>query len=271
MAKRNNKRKTNRLLSDCHAEKSAIKRWLLSMSSGLVVFAIVIWGGVTLYDPETLPLRSIEVKGEFIKVTDRQVREVVAENNVSGFFNTDVEAITNDLRALKWVQTASVRRVWPDELQIVVYERKAMANWNDDYLLTADATLFAPDSETRPEGLPTLEGPQGTEAKVIERYIEIQAILQPLGVRVAELKMNARRAWSMRLENGIEFDLGRMETVARLKRFIGVYSNTFLTQQNDIAEVDLRYTNGFTLRLKEITNQPDKQAQLGMEHHVQKT
>jgi len=271
MAKRNNKRKANRLLSDCHADKSAVRRWLLGMSAGLVVLAVISWAGVTLYDPETLPLRSIEVKGEFIKVTDVQVREVVAENNVSGFFNTDVEAITNDLRALKWVQTASVRRVWPDVLQIVVYERKAMANWHGDYLLTADATLFAPDEATRPEGLPRLMGPEGTQSKIIERYIEIQAMLQPLGMRIAELRMNARRAWSMQLENSIEFDLGRMETVTRLKRFIDVYSNALAAQKNDIAEVDLRYTNGFTLRLKEKTNQPDTKAQLGMEHHVQKT
>ena len=271
MSRRKNKRKTNHLLSDYQAQKSAIKRWLLGMSSALVVMAMMTWAGVTLYDPETLPLRSIEVKGEFNKVTDAQVREVVAKNTVSGFFNTDVESISDDLRAVKWVETASVRRVWPDVLQIVVYERKAIANWNKDYLLSADASLFSPDSATRPEGLPHLQGPQGTQAKVMQRYIKMKAMLQPLGLGIAVLKMNARRAWSMRLENGIEFDMGRTETTARLQRFLDVYSNVFVTQEKDIAEVDLRYTNGFTLRMKELTNQPEKKAQLGMVNNVQKT
>jgi len=271
MSPRKIKRKSNHLLSDALAQKSAIRRWLLGMSSGLVVLAMVVWAGVKLYDPETLPLRSIEVKGEFNKVTDAEVREVVATNKVSGFFNTDVESITEDLRALKWVETASVRRVWPDVLQIVVYERKAIANWNEDHLLTADASLFAPDNTTRPEGLPLLKGPHGTQAKVMERYIEMQAMLQPLGVRIAVLQMNARRAWSMTLDNGIEFDLGRSDTTARLQRFLDVYSNDFVTQEQGIAEVDLRYTNGFTLRMKDLKNQPEKEAQLGMVHHVQKT
>lgn len=252
------RRKVNTLNSERQAQRHAVQRWLLSTTGGLAVLGLVAWAGVVLHDPATLPLRKVEVKGEFIKVSAEQVQALVATERLAGFFNTDVDAITRDLRALPWVEDVSVRRVWPDKLHVTVLERRALARWNSDALVTATGDVFKPATNSFPEGLPELQGPQGSEKQVLTAYINMNAELQKLGKHIVEVGMNERRAWSMQLDDGMAVELGREEHNKRLQRFVMVYENFLQGNKGKIDTVDLRYTNGFTVRWKQTNEDAGK-------------
>src|SRR5690606_9657845 len=93
-----------------------------------------------------------------------------------------------------------------------------------------------------------------------------QATLAPLGMSIAELRLSPRRAWRMRLDNGMSLALGRLQTEARLARFAALYPRLFGAQPAlqgaaaaapDAAAaaslapvtVDLRYSDGFAVRM----------------------
>ena len=49
----------------------------------------------------------------------------------------DVSGIQESLQKLAWVDQVSVRRVWPDRLEIQVLEQLAVAHWGDNSYMNA--------------------------------------------------------------------------------------------------------------------------------------
>jgi len=76
-------------------------------------------------------------------------------------------------------------------------------------------------------------------------------MLTPLGLKVSNLTMNERRAWSIRLSNGLQMILGRKDTHLRLLRFVRVYADVLKPRLEAIDTVDLRYTNGFAVHWRD--------------------
>ena len=79
-------------------------------------------------------------------------------------------------------------------------------------------------------------------------------MVAPLGVELDRVVLTARYAWQLRLASGLHVMLGRDADAAesRLKRFVDAYPATLgrLARRHDY--VDLRYPNGFALRVPEL-------------------
>ena len=69
----------------------------------------------------TLPVRSVQISGEFARVSKADIERAVAPLLVSGLFRVDVEALRRTTLAVPGVREATVRRVWPDRVETVSY------------------------------------------------------------------------------------------------------------------------------------------------------
>jgi cell division protein FtsQ len=98
-----------------------------------------------------------------------------------------------------------------------------------------------------PKGLPQLGGPDDQAARVLQRYRDVTRTLQSLAMRVTQLTMDTRRAWTLQLDNGVELKLGRTHPWQRLQRFVRAYPNVFDGRMADLRRVDMRYSNGFSV------------------------
>jgi len=257
------RKKINKLHSDRRAENRAVMRFLLRGVAGVAMIALAVWGVLEIQSNETLPIQNVEVRGEFSKVTEQQIQTVVSQNKLHGFFSTDVDAITDSMRKIPWLETITVRRVWPDTLQLTVTERKAIARWNSSTLLAVNGALFNPKVESYPEGLPKLFGPKGTEHSLLRNYITMSANLKRLELQIEELIMDERRAWAVKLTDGTTLNLGRKQTNERLQRFVDIYKNFTVANKEKPAVIDLRYTNGFAIRWEKSLKETAIKAQLG--------
>ena len=257
------RKKVNKLHKDRQQEKRALFGFLFTVAASLSVLAIIVWGVMEFRSTETLPIKNVEVKGEFIRITEQQIQNIVAGNDLGGFFDTDVGAITKSMRQLPWLNSVTVRRVWPDTIQLEIRERKAIAYWNKTALLSVNGTVFKPDVASYPTGLPALSGPDNTQRQVLENYILLNAELQKIHLNIHSLALDDRRAWSLHLDDGTLLDLGRKDITQRMNRFISVYNDYIENQKNNIEVVDLRYTNGFAVRWKNKLKKTPVKAQLG--------
>jgi cell division protein FtsQ len=142
-----------------------------------------------------------------------------------------------------------VRRVWPDRLEISIEEHVPLARWGTDVLVNTHGERFAGASEAE---LPVFIGPPGTEAEVTLRYARFSQLLAPLGSRLERIALSPRHAWQLRLANGLQLTLGRDAELAeqRLARFVDAYAHTPDAAEKTREVVDLRYPNGFALRVR---------------------
>ena len=165
----------------------------------------------------------------------------------------DVHAVKLAAESVPWVDRASVRRVWPDTLVVEIEEQIPLAYWGSGTatLLNTRGEPFHPAAV--PAGLPRLGGPEGMEQVVAARYQTLSRQLAELNLAVVELQLSPRRAWALRLDNGLRLSLGREAGPEALARFVTVYPQVLARQVERMQGVDLRYTNGFSVRWKDET------------------
>lgn len=212
------------------------------------------WGVTVLRDPATLPLKTVRVEGAFTHVSKQELQQAVTDAVSGGFLTVNVAAIRAAAQRLPWVRDASVRRVWPDALRVNVTEQIPVANWGGQGLVNADGEIFTPPAASFPPNLPELRGPQGSAPAVLAQYRAMDKTLAPLGLRIARLELDERRAWRATLDNGMELMLGRADAYARLLRFAQVYHGLLAAQAPRVARVDLRYSNGLAVRWKTVAS-----------------
>lgn len=220
-----------------------IGSWMLL----LMVVTLLALGMKKLQEPQTLPIKQIQALGTFTHINEDMLRQVVARTVRGGYFTVNVDEVQQAVNAIPWVAQDSVRRVWPDTLAITVIEQQTQAEWAKGGLVNQQGVLFFPERNTYPKGLPVFDGPSGTERNLTEIYQMAKAIIAPLQLQIHEIHMDSRRAISLKLSNGIEVILGRDDTRNRLERFTRVYRKLLAQRANDIARVDLRYSNGLAV------------------------
>ena len=73
--------------------------------------------------------------------------------------------------------------------------------------------------------------------------------LEPIKRQPVQVSLSPRRAWQLKLDDGLVVELGREQVEARLEKFVRVYDRTLGRLNQTVNYVDLRYPNGFAVRL----------------------
>jgi cell division protein FtsQ len=193
------------------------------------------------------PVRSIVIDGSFQRVSTVEVEQAARGVLSGGFVSADLEALRTAVEALAWVDRARVQRLWPDRIRIEVVEQQAAARWGEDGLLNTRGDLFATGVRHVPPELPRLDGPDGTEWQVAQRFLAIQQRLDEEGLRISALRLDPRGAWEFGLSNGVNVRLGRRQVDERIERFMLVGAKVIAGRAADIDYVDMRYSNGFSV------------------------
>ncbi|HEX9706205.1 MAG TPA: cell division protein FtsQ/DivIB [Steroidobacteraceae bacterium] len=193
------------------------------------------------------PVRSIVIDGPFQRVAAVEVEEAARGSLRGGFISADLDKLRKAIEALAWVDRARVQRMWPDRVRVEIVEQQAAARWGEDGLLNTRGELFASGVRHVPPELPRLDGPDGTEWQVAQRYLAIQGRLVEQGLRVAALRLDARGAWELDLSNGVTVRLGRRQVDDRMDRFVEIGAQVIAGRAADVRYVDMRYSNGFSI------------------------
>ena len=192
------------------------------------------------------PVHEIQVTNALREVRRAELEEVLAGRLRGNFFSINLEGIRQAVEQLPWVESAQVRKQWPDVLEVSIVEHRPFARWGKDRLLSEQGRLFAVPQALENAPLPQLDGPDSKTAEVVELYNASRALFAPVGMDVRELAMDARGSWSLGLDNGVQVIVGRDDARSRLARFARVLPQLTRTQV-PLVRADLRYTNGFAL------------------------
>lgn len=205
----------------------------------------------TLRELEVLPIENVHIEGEFNYLSHEQLKQRAVPYVSGGFFTVNLQRLRNRLITLPWVEDVSIRRQWPDSLQLRVIEKQPVAYWGGDQLLSSRAVLFKPEILDTSMSIPKLNGPQGQHEVMLKELGRLQFWLADSGLRISELEQDERRSWNITMESGLQLRLGRTMRHERVQRFASAYQKQLMKQVKQIRHVDMRYTNGFAVAWKQ--------------------
>jgi len=218
---------------------------------GMAILMLLLSGTWLLLRSPFFPLTELEVKSALAKTTREEI-EAATRGRIGGnFFAVAPAEVRAGLEQLPWVRRASVRRIWPGRLEVELEEHVALARWGDDALVSIHGERF---NGTTDQALPLFLGPPGSEREVALRYARFADAVAPLGTAVERVVLTPRYAWQLRLASGLHVMLGRDAEAAeaRLRAFVAAYPQTLGRMARKHEYIDLRYPNGFALRVPEL-------------------
>ena len=224
-------------------------RWAARGALGAALAVGGAWCWDAVAHAEALRLRTVFVRGAFVRVDQAEVYARVRSHLAANYLQLDLDAVRADVEALPWVARATVRREWPGTLRVEFTEEAPVAIWKDAMLLNAEAVAFAPLAPGAPEAtaLPSLAGPEGSAALVLTTLHDMQRAAGAALPPIARVELSERRAWEVWFADGTRVRLGRRDALARLARFAEVAAPLVVPQAQHVAYVDMRYANGFTV------------------------
>lgn len=234
--------------------------WLqVGMGAVIVLLAALVpWGTGKVLGAMDQQILAVDVKGELVGESKVAIERAAGNWIGKSYFATDLSEIKDSLERRPWVESAAVRRVWPDRLAIDIREKKPLAYWTDGRLVSRTGELFLPPNPEVAGRLPKLAGPDERVRDVIRMAQTMSEELVGHGLNFAGLSLEQRGAWTLKLANGIEVVLGRDQVEQRFERFITVYETRLASRSDEVSRVDARYTNGVAVQWKaaEATSGP---------------
>jgi cell division protein FtsQ len=205
-------------------------------------------------------LQKIQIDNELVHNNAVTLRANVAPKLAGNFCTVNLEQAKSAFEAVPWVRQAVVRREFPNRLRVQLQEHQAVALWgldDDVRLINHLGEVFEVNQgDVEPESLPRLAGPRVQSALVLQAYRELGPLFAGLDAELSLLELTGRGGWRARLEGGAMIEIGPgsvQDIVPRVRRFVATVSQTSSRFGRNIESADLRYPNGYALRLRGVT------------------
>lgn len=233
----------------------------ISMALGLL-FALMGLLFLTswLFRQPVFNLSAITVHGDVTHNNAVTLRANVAPRLTGNFFTVNLAQTRAVFESVPWIRLASVQRQFPDRLKVVLQEHQAVAYWGpegDTRLVNSFGEVFeANQAEVDAADLPQLDGPLGQAPLVLDAYRLIAAQFNTLDMPIERLELTGQGSWRATFETGAVVEIGHGalgEIESRVQRFIATLTQVSARFGRDLESADLRYSNGYALKLKGVT------------------
>lgn len=183
------------------------------------------------------------------ETSDIDILERLGLDGWTSLIGMDADAARLRISDLPWVESVSVRKIYPNTIEISVVERKPFAIWQHGRalsLIDAKGSIIVPFRQERYATLPLVIGP-GANAEAAAFVARLEETPE-LSSRVKAFIRVAERRWDLRLENGLTIKLpetGEDDAIAEivsLDREQGLLSR-------DLAAVDMRFEDRLVVKL----------------------
>lgn len=163
----------------------------------------------------------------------------------------DLDAARERVESLPWVARATLRKLYPDTLEVVVSERLPYALWQHGdvvSLVDPQGTVITDYIGERYTNLPLVVGP-GANSRVDE-FLDLVLSQPSLLPRVRAGVLVSERRWNIVLAEAVEIMLPEIDPGEALAR-VAALDNEDQLLLREIAAVDLRLPDRLVVRLTE--------------------
>ncbi|MEZ0170035.1 cell division protein FtsQ/DivIB [Microvirga sp. TS319] len=197
-----------------------------------------------------LGLESITISG----ISQMRETEVLAAgglNSKLALVFLDVNELRERLERVPMIESATVRKLYPNELVISLTERQPYAIWQNNgelFVIAADGTVIDLMQDERFVNLPFVVG-EGANARSKEYFALLDAA-GPLKERIRAGTLVAGRRWTLKMDNGMDVRLPEKGAANALARLVKLENEQKILEK-DVLAIDLRMADRVVVRLTE--------------------
>lgn len=218
----------------------------------LILILGVVYTGFFVYFASTnaFPIKSVKVMGTYAYVKPEDIQTALTPflqgKGIAAFSEWKAEKA---LEAMPGVADASIWRIYPDKIRVVLREKSAIARLSNGQLLAEDGTFFDVTNPTGAANLPILKG----ETQYIQPMLSMLESLIPVfaydNLKVTGLELAENGDWGVQLNNQTWVMMGKEDLENRVIDFLTIYPLLMKTAPtNQVpAYIDLRYVHGLTV------------------------
>ncbi len=197
-----------------------------------------------------LGLESITISG----IAEMRETEVLAAGGLDSRLSLpflDVNELRERLERVPMIESATVRKLYPNELVITLAERRPYAIWQNNgelFVIASDGTVVDLMQDERYINLPFVVGEHANVRS--KEYFALLDAAGPLRERIRAGTLVAGRRWTLKMDNGMDVRLpekGAADALARLVKL----ENEQKILEKDVLAIDLRMADRIVVRLTE--------------------
>lgn len=249
-------------------ERPRRSRWVISAAVLLLLASV----GVILLDqilrPSSFDLDFVSFTGDTEGFVEGDLLRIVRPEIVGNYFSVDLKRIESRLNAVPGIYNATVRRIWPNRLEIHVSQSRAFASWAPGDPDESEFLNLPPEIQLA--HVPLLRGPNRWRESVFRALVDACALLHPVGLTPVAVERDPVGGWRMTVARpadlhavadqpisallddpgfkGVNLTLGQFEVTAKLRHFVAAYLGDLQSRFEEVAAVDLRYPSGLAVQ-----------------------
>ena len=178
----------------------------------------------------------------------------------------DAQAARRKLASLDWVESASVERIFPNELAISLTERQAFAIWQNEgsfSVIDKSGAVMGGLSASSFPGLPLVTG-EGANLAVADLVNQLEAT-PALKAKVRASARVGQRRWTLYLDNGVKVVLPEGSIAQALAKAAELDQTQALLSKG-ITQLDLRQPDEVVIALAMVVETPAATGKPGQGH-----
>lgn len=214
-------------------------------------------------------IEKVQVSGN-AQTSEIEILQLLGLDGTTSLVSLDVDAARRKLVELPWVESAEVRKIYPETIAVTLKERKAFAIWqhgSELSLIEQNGSVIAPLRDNKFASLPLFVGRDAEKAAA--EFLQEMAKWPDMESRVQAYVRVASRRWDLHLGNGVVIHLPE-DNVDQALKMLSVYEAKEGVLERDIASVDLRLPDRTTIRLTEGAAERRAQALAAREKALKK-
>ena len=183
------------------------------------------------------------------EVSDIDILQVLSLDGWTSLIGLGADKVRESVVAMPWVESATVRKIYPTTLEIALVEKQPFAIWQHDgelSLVERTGAPIVPFTSERFASLPLVVG-EGAAAHAAD-IVSLVASYPALAERVRGYVRIADRRWDLRLDNGVVLKLPETGEARALEWLMSLDASDELLSR-DIGAVDLRLSDRLVVQL----------------------
>ena len=219
---------------------------ILTLLFALAGLAFSVWLLTQKGSPFYQPINEYKLVSPLKQLSEAEVHNIIRPHLGRSFWEIPLDKIQAELVRMDWVESAEVRRKWPDQLYIAISEQKPVARWNKDGLINGLGKVFFPSDLNGFDDYVQLEGQLAQSPYILEKFVWLQTQFDTIDKVIAHLTLQ-NDVWRIKLLNGTSVVVDTEHFRAKIERFIRAYPKVDKTLRKSAQSYDLRYSNGFII------------------------